>query len=276
MKTIYLPNPEASRYLDTEELRENFLLENLFQDGQIELIYTDLDRLICGGAIPGSASLKLETGPELAADYFLERRELGILNIGKPGSVSVDGKIYELDTRDALYVGKGAREVSFMSKDPQDPAVFYLASYPAHAVYPTTKITQAQAEREELGTQTNANVRSIFKYIHPNGVKSAQLVLGFTEIQDGSVWNTMPCHRHPRRMEVYFYFDLPEDGAVFHIMGEPDETRHIVVRDREAILSPSWSIHSGVCTGAYRFIWAMGGENQAFADMDFVPMSELR
>ena len=276
MNTIYLPNPEAAKYLDTEEMRDNFLLENLFAPGEINMTYTDLDRLICGGAMPGSSALILETGPELAADYFLERRELGILNIGSAGKVIVDGKTYDLDKRDALYVGKGVKEVSFQSDNPNDPAVFYLASYPAHAVYPTTKISQAEAEREDLGSQSNANVRSIFKYIHPNGAKSAQLVLGFTEIQDGSVWNTMPCHRHPRRMEVYFYFDLPEDGAVFHLMGEPDETRHLVVRNREAVLSPSWSIHSGVCTGAYRFIWAMGGENQAFADMDFVPMSELR
>lgn len=276
MKTIYIPNPEAARYLDTEEMRENFLLENSFIEGEIHLTYTDLDRLICGGAIPNVLPLTLKTGPELAADYFLERRELGVLNIGSAGSVVVDGKTYDLAKRDALYVGKGAKKVSFQSEDPTDPAVFYLASYPAHAKYPTRKITQAEAEREDLGSQTNANVRTIYKYIHPNGVKSAQLVLGFTEIQDGSVWNTMPCHRHPRRMEVYFYFDLPKDGVVFHIMGEPDETRHLVVRDREAVLSPSWSIHSGVCTGAYRFIWAMGGENQAFADMDFVPMSELR
>jgi len=276
VRTIYLPNPDAAKYLDTEEMRENFLLEDLFAPGEINLTYTDLDRLICGGAIPESSALTLETGPELAADYFLERRELGILNIGSAGSVIVDGKTYDLDKRDALYVGKGVKEVIFQSSNPDDPAVYYLASYPAHAVYPTTKITQAEAEREDLGSQSNANVRSIFKYIHPNGARSAQLVLGFTEIQDGSVWNTMPCHRHPRRMEVYFYFDLPQDGAVFHLMGEPDETRHLVVRDREAVLSPSWSIHSGVCTGAYRFIWAMGGENQAFADMDFVPMSELR
>jgi len=276
MKTMYLPNPEGTKYLDTEEMRENFLLEDLFRDGEISLTYTDLDRLICGGAIPTTKPLKLEAGPELAADYFLERRELGVLNVGSPGSISVDGKVYELGQRDALYIGKGVKAVSFQSDEASDPAVFYLASYPAHATYPTTKITQAEAERENLGSQNNANKRSIFKYIHPNGVKSAQLVLGFTEIHDGSVWNTMPCHRHPRRMEVYFYFDLPEEGAVFHFMGEPDETRHLVVRERQAVLSPSWSIHSGVSTGAYRFIWAMGGENQAFADMDFVDMSELR
>ena len=276
METRYTPNPDQARYLDTEELRQNFLLEDLFISGQINMVYTDLDRLICGGVVPDGKALTLAAGPELAADYFLQRREMGILNIAESGMVTVDGTVFELASKEVLYIGRGAKDVSFASKDPQHPAVFFFASYPAHAAYPTTRITQAEAEREDMGTQGQANVRTIYKYIHPRGVKSAQLVLGFTEIAPGSVWNTMPSHRHPRRMEVYFYFDLPKDGVVFHFMGEPDETRHLVVREKQAVLSPSWSLHSGVCTGAYRFLWAMGGENQAFADMDFIPMSELR
>lgn len=276
MKTRYIPNQEHTALLTTEDLRENFLVEDHFVPGELKITYTDLDRLILGGALPVKEALALETGPELAADYFLERRELGVLNIAESGVVTVDGERYELNKLDALYVGKGAKAISFESADPDNPACFYLASYPAHAGYPTTKVSQSEAEIENLGEQKLANVRTIYKYIHPNGAKSAQLVMGFTEIKEGSVWNTMPCHRHPRRMEAYFYFDIPDDALLFHLMGEPNETRHIVVRDRQAVLSPSWSIHSGVCTTNYRFIWAMGGENQTFADMDFVDMDELR
>ncbi|RPJ41628.1 MAG: 5-dehydro-4-deoxy-D-glucuronate isomerase, partial [Deltaproteobacteria bacterium] len=209
-------------------------------------------------------------------DFFLQRRELGIINIGSKGTISVDGKDYPLDKKECLYVGMGSREVSFRSLDRNHPAKFYLNSAPAHSTYPIVKISMKEAQRLNLGTPDKANVRTIYQFIHPNVLKSCQLVMGMTILEPNSTWNTMPCHTHDRRMEVYLYFDLPDDSLVFHLMGEAKETRHIVVRNEEAVISPSWSIHSGVGTSNYTFIWGMVGENQTFADMDQIPMSELK
>lgn len=276
MNTRLTPSPNETAALDTDELRSTFLLEDLFASGEIRMVYTDLDRAVVGAAIPATGSLDLGNDDALKADFFCQRRELGVLNIGEGGSVTVDGKVYELGKHDCLYVGRGSRSVQFASADAESPAVFYLVSYPAHAEHPTTKATRADANRVELGTPAEANERTIFQYIHEDGIKSCQLVMGFTEFKVGSIWNTMPCHTHDRRSEVYCYFDVPAEHRVLHMMGEPQETRPLWVADRQAVLSPPWSIHSGCGTASYRFIWAMGGENQAFTDMDRVEISELR
>jgi 4-deoxy-L-threo-5-hexosulose-uronate ketol-isomerase len=272
----YLPSPQQLRRMDTDEVREGFLVEDLFQPGQVKLEFLDLDRAVLGGVVPGAEALRLEAPAAMAAEYFAERREVGVLNIGGPGQVTVDGERYELGNRDALYVGRGSREVSFESADAATPARFYLISYPAHAAHPTTRIGREDAQAVELGTQEQANRRRLSKYVHPDGVKSGQLVMGITEMLEGSVWNTMPSHTHTRRTEVYLYFDVPEDSVVFHFLGEPAATRNVVVRDSQAVLSPAWSIHSGCGTRNYTFCWAMGGENQAFADMQAVDMKSLR
>ena len=240
------------------------------------MIYTDLDRAVVGAASPTSGSLELGNDDALKADFFCQRRELGIINIGDAGSVTVDGETIEMARHDCLYVGRGSRSVKFASADAGNGAVFFLISHPAHADYPTTKATREDANRVELGTPEEANERTIFQYIHEAGIKSCQLVMGFTEFKAGSIWNTMPCHTHDRRSEVYCYFDVPAEHRVLHMMGEPQETRPLWVADRQAVLSPPWSIHSGCGTASYRFIWAMGGENQAFTDMDRVEISELR
>jgi 4-deoxy-L-threo-5-hexosulose-uronate ketol-isomerase len=240
------------------------------------LTYSHIDRMIIGGVCPEKA-LSLEGGSELGTEFFLERRELGIINVGPEGTVSVDGQAYELNRNEGLYVGQGSREVLFSSKDPKHPAHFYMLSGPAHQAYPTMKITPADAESVRLGSQEQANVRVLNKYIHPDGVKSCNLVMGITVVEPDSVWNSLPpCHLHARRMEVYFYYDLPSDAAVFHLMGEPERTRHIVVRNEEAVISPSWSIHAGAATSNYAFIWGMIGDNQAFGDMDLVDMDRLK
>ncbi len=236
----------------------------------------DLDRLVLGGAVPLVEPLALLNPPSLRAEYFCERRELGVLNIGDAGSVSVDGETFPLAAHEALYVGRGARVVSFASTQSESPARFYLVSYPAHATYPTARITPADADVLELGSSESANKRQVRRYIHLKGVRSAQLVMGVTVLAPGSVWNTMPAHTHDRRSEVYLYFDLPADAIVMHLMGEPTATRTLVVRDGEVALSPGWSVHSGCGTRAYAFCWAMGGENQDYADMDVVPMETLR
>lgn len=276
MRVIHAPSPNETSVLDTVGLRESFLLEELFQAGELTLVYTDLDRAIVGSAVPTGAALTLDAGDELRADYFCERRELGILNMGAKGTVTVDGTAYELDKCDCLYVGRGSKEIAFSSAVAGDPAGFYLISYPAHAEYPTTKATPADANRVELGSPEECNERTICQYIHENGIKSCQLVMGYTEFKPGSIWNTMPAHTHLRRSEVYCYFDVPAGHAVLHMMGEPQETRPLWVQDKQAVLSPAWSIHCGAGTAAYRFCWAMGGENQAFTDMDKVEISELR
>ena len=261
--------------MSTAELRATYLIDDLFQRDQIILHPVDLDRVIIGSAVPASGALSLGAPEAIAAQYFLERREAGILNIGGAGRITVDGKAYELATRDALYVGRGSKDVKLESVDKQSPAKFYIVSYPAHASHPATLITAQAANPTELGAQATANQRTLSKYFHPDAMPTSQLVMGVTQMHTGSVWNTMPPHTHQRRTEVYLYFDLPEDAVVFHMMGAPDETRNIVVRNEQVVLSPSWSIHAGCGTASYSFSWAMGGENQAFADMQGVDMKVL-
>lgn len=271
MKIHRSPSPTETRSLDTEQLRERFLITDLFSPGELVTHYTDLDRMILGGAIPDGEPLKLPDCKATGTDFFLERRELGVINLGKPGKVRADGQAYELGTHDALYVGRGTRAVGFEGKH----ARFYFVSTPAHVTYPTAVVKRADVKGDELGEAASANRRRIVKYIHPDGLKSCQLVMGFTEFEPGSVWNTMPPHTHERRSETYLYFDLA-DRAVVHLMGEPQATRHLIVRDCEAVLSPPWSIHCGAGTGNYRFVWAMGGENQIFSDMDPAPLAQLK
>ncbi len=276
MKIIHMPSPNETSVLDTPGLRESFLLDELFQPGELTLIYTDLDRAIVGSAVPTEGPLKLTAGDELRAEFFCERRELGILNLADSGSVTVDGITHELAKCECLYIGRGSREIMFESTDESTPAHFYLISYPAHATYPNKKATPADATRVELGSSEECNERTICQYIHENGIKSCQLVMGYTEFKKGSVWNTMPAHTHLRRSEVYCYFDVPSDHAVLHMMGEPQETRPLWVHDKQAVLSPAWSIHCGCGTTAYRFVWAMDGENQAFTDMDKIAIPDLQ
>jgi 4-deoxy-L-threo-5-hexosulose-uronate ketol-isomerase len=272
----YLPDPQAVRRSTTAELRDRFLVDDLFEAEKLNLRFIDLDRVVLGGVVPTAGPLALPTPASLATGYFTERRELGILNVGGPGSVTAAGRSFAMRRRDGLYVGRGTQDIRFQSDSSSDPARFYLVSYPAHASFPTTHLAHGDAEVTELGTSGTANRRRLFKYFHPDGIRTAQLVMGVTEMESGSVWNTMPPHTHQRRTEVYLYFDLPEDAAVFHFMGEPDETRHLLVRDEEVVLSPGWSIHSGCGTSSYAFCWAMGGENQVFSDMQGVSIADLR
>lgn len=267
-------NKDAKNY-DTKRLREEFHIEGLFQEDDIKLVYTHYDRMIAGSIFPVNKELQIETGKEIGAEFFLERRELGIINIGGKGIVLLDGQDYELDKRDGLYVGMGTKEVSFKSFDAKNPAKFYINSAPAHTTYPTVKINIKDANPVKLGTTSELNKRTIYQYVHPNVCKSCQLVMGMTILDEGSVWNTMPTHTHDRRMEVYFYFDMDEDAMVFHMMGEAKETRHIIMRNEEAVISPSWSIHTGVGTKKYTFIWGMVGENQTFTDMDHINNRDL-
>ena len=268
-------HPDAVRRFDTAELRAAFHIGGLFQPDAVRLTYSHIDRYVVGGAMPTDKPLKLTAPKAVGTPGFLDRRELGIVNIGGPGEVRIGGDSHRLDTREALYAGMGAGAVSFHSRDASNPAKFYLLSTPAHASHPTVKITEANAKRIDLGDAASANVRTIFQMIHPDVCTSCQLVLGMTRLQEGSIWNTMPCHIHDRRSEVYLYFDLAEDTRVFHLMGEPQETRHMVIANEEAILSPGWSIHSGCGTRKYSFIWAMAGDNQDFTDMDFIAMKDL-
>jgi len=270
------PNQTDYQKLGTADLRTAFLVESLFVPGKLELVYTDADRAIVGSAVPTAAPLKLAADAELRAAFFCERRELGVLSIGGAGIVDVDGTKHEMGKLDCLYVGRGSKNISFASKDAANPAAFYLLSYPAHAAYPTTLASTKDATPVELGTAVDANRRTIYKYIHTGGIKSCQLVMGFTKLQDGAVWNTMPPHTHTRRSEVYLYFDVDPKRRVMHFMGTPQQTRHLVVADRQAVISPSWSIHCGCGTGAYTFCWGMGGENQTFEDMDAAPIDQLR
>jgi 4-deoxy-L-threo-5-hexosulose-uronate ketol-isomerase len=269
---------DSVRYglMNTEELRETFLLEDFFQPGEIEFAYVDLDRTVIGSAVPTVSPLKLETEPELRAEFFLERRELGVLNVGGSGTVTVDGKTFEMDKLDCLYVGRCSRNVSFASKDPAQPAEFYLLSYPAHAQYPTAMVKFKDIKPVELGSVETCNKRKIYKAIYKEGIRSCQLVMGFTMLEPGSNWNTMPPHTHMRRSEVYFYFDVDPAHRVLHLMGPPDATSHLVMKDKEVVVSPGWSIHAGVGTKHYTFCWGMGGENQAYDDMDGVAIAELR
>jgi 4-deoxy-L-threo-5-hexosulose-uronate ketol-isomerase len=277
MDVRYSTDPRGFRQMTTSELRTAFLIDTLFVADEVPLTYSDIDRSITGSAVPVNHSLKLlATKKEMAAEYFCERREVGIINIGGEGSVSVDGKTFLLSTKDALYVGRGSREVTFSSTAKENPAKFYFVSYPAHKEFPIVKTTIAEADKSHLGSVKDANKRTINRMIHLKGIQSCQLVMGLTELEEGSVWNTMPSHTHQRRSEVYMYYDIAPDALVVHMMGQPTETRHIMMRNGQAVLNPSWSIHSGVGTRAYSFIWAMGGENQVFDDMDGVVMGDLK
>jgi 4-deoxy-L-threo-5-hexosulose-uronate ketol-isomerase len=271
-----LPDAERTRTLGTDELRSAFLVGGLFTPGRVTLRHVDLDRVVLGGAVPLEAPLTLDPPVWLAADHFLERRELGVLNIGGAGRVSAGGARFDLQRRDVVYLGRGTRDVSFASVGADDPARFYLVSYPAHASHPAARVTRDDADQTALGGDAGANKRSLAKYIHPGRVQTSQLLMGVTTLATGSVWNTMPSHRHIRRTEVYLYFDVPQNDVVIHLLGEPGETRHVVVRNEEVVLSPAWSVHSGCGTSAYSFCWAMGGENQDFADMQAVDMRELK
>jgi 4-deoxy-L-threo-5-hexosulose-uronate ketol-isomerase len=277
MKTRIVADQHRYQRMTTSELRESFLVESLFQRGTVELLYTDVDRAVIGSIVPADKKLALATSKEqLAAEFFAERREIGLINTGAAGTVIVDGKSYSMENCDGLYIARGSRQIEFASTSPADPAKFFLMSYPAHTAYPTTHAKRAQAEAVELGSLKDANQRTIFKYIHPRGIASCQLVMGFTQLKEGSIWNTMPPHTHSRRTEVYLYFNLDSAARVFHMMGTPQESRHLVVADGQAVISPSWSIHAGAGTRNYSFIWAMGGENQAFEDMDAAPIDQLR
>lgn len=262
--------------MDTHALRDNFLIDNIFENDKISFVYSHYDRVMIGGAIPTSTSLKLETYDSLKAEFFLERREIGIINIGGEGEVSADGQTFSISKLGCLYIGKGTKNVTFHSKDPANPAVYYLLSSPAHQTYPTVLYTKEDATPATVGSMETSNHRTIYKYIHMGGIQSCQLVMGLTVLQTGSVWNTMPSHVHDRRMEAYCYFDVPDNQRVLHLMGEPSETRHLWVADRQAIISPPWSIHSGCGTSNYSFIWGMAGENKDYTDMDAVAIENLR
>jgi 4-deoxy-L-threo-5-hexosulose-uronate ketol-isomerase len=268
---------DAVRYprMTTDELRDAFLVDKLFQPGRIDLTYVDLDRTVIGSAVPLGKPLALETDPDLRADYFTERRELGVLNIGAAGAMEVDGVTYQLSNLDALYVGRGSKLITFSSHNASAPAEFYLLSYPAHATYPVAKVEAGAAESAVLGSSETANHRRINRLIHLQGVRSCQLVMGYTQLTQGSVWNTMPPHTHMRRSEVYLYFNLKPEDRVIHLMGPAHETRHIVVADKQVVVSPGWSIHAGVGTASYTFCWGMGGENQVYSDMDPLAIADL-
>lgn len=279
-------SPRDVKHYTTERLREEFLIDDLFAPDVIKLVYSHIDRIITGSAVPVRETLVLTAGDELRAQYFCERRELGVINIGGAGKITIDGKVYSVDHKEGMYIGMGSKDISFASDDASVPAKFYLNSAPAHMTYPTVLIKPEGSPEDgvvivkdcnkvELGSLESANHRTICKYILPGQVESCQLEMGMTKLEPGSVWNTMPCHTHDRRMEVYLYFDIPEDALVMHYMGELTETRHIVMRNEQAVISPSWSIHSGCGTQAYTFIWGMVGENQDFDDMDGVAMTDL-
>ena len=269
-------NPKDVKHYTTERLREEFHISKLFTKDNIRMVYSHIDRIITAGVMPVFQELKLEAGKELAAEYFLERREMGCINVGGKGVITIDGTDYEMNPRDGIYIGMGNKEVKFKSVDAEDPAKFYVSSCPAHKAYPIKKIDITKAKKVPCGSVEDCNKRVINQYIHPEVMESCQLAMGLTQLEPGSNWNTMPCHTHDRRMEVYLYLDMGENDAVFHMMGEPDETRHIIMHNEEAVISPSWSIHSGVGTKNYSFIWAMCGENQEFDDMDHIETRDLR
>ncbi|MBM7541584.1 5-dehydro-4-deoxy-D-glucuronate isomerase [Amphibacillus cookii] len=276
METRYATDPEGIKRLTTEELRQQFLVETIFKPGEVTLTYTHHDRMIFGGATPTSKDLTINLDKQLGVNFFLERRELGIINIGGDGFVVLDGETYEINHRDGLYVGKGTKDILFRSKDASQPAKFYLNSTPAHHKYPTVKLDINKMTPLEKGNAETLNERKIYQYIHPNNCESCQLQMGYTMLGQGSAWNTMPAHTHERRMEVYLYFDMEADTRVFHFMGKPEETRHLVLSNEQAVISPSWSIHTGVATNNYTFIWGMCGENITYDDMDHIEMSRLK
>lgn len=276
LKIIHSVHPADFKHYDTQTIRDRFLVDGIISPDAIHCIYTHYDRMIVGGANPINKELVLETYPNLKADYFLERRELGIINVGGEGEVTADGRTFKLHKLDCLYLGKGTRRIAFAAKNASEPPVFYLLSAPAHTTYPAALMTIDEAAKVNAGSKATANERIINKYIHADGIKSCQLVMGLTILQPGSVWNTMPAHTHDRRMEAYFYFDLPAGQKIMHFMGEGQETRHITINNHEAIVSPPWSIHSGCGTTNYGFIWGMAGENLDYTDMDAISISDLR
>ncbi|MBO4734251.1 MAG: 5-dehydro-4-deoxy-D-glucuronate isomerase [Clostridia bacterium] len=276
MEVRFASHPEDVKCYDTAKLREKFHISKLFTKDNIRMVYSHVDRIITAGLMPVYQELELKGGKELASKYFLERREMGCINIGGKGVISVDGTDYEMNPRDGIYIGMGNKEIKFKCVDTENPPKFYVSSCPAHKNYPTVKIDITKAKKVPCGSAEDCNKRVINQYIHPEVIKSCQLAMGLTQLEPGSNWNTMPCHTHDRRMEVYLYLDMGENDAVFHMMGEPDETRHIIMHNEEAVISPSWSIHSGVGTKNYSFIWAMCGENQEFDDMDHIETRDLR
>jgi 4-deoxy-L-threo-5-hexosulose-uronate ketol-isomerase len=272
----YANHAEDMKHYDTAQLRSHFLFDRVFVPGEISLCYTHVDRMVFGGVYPGDRDIRLEGGKDFGGDVFLDRRELGIICIAGNGFVSGDGQKYPMKNGDGLYIGKGVRDVVFSAADSSKPPKFYLASSLAHVGYPAVFIPIEKANPCRQGDASTVNVRTIYQYVHPAVCQSCQLVMGMTVLEEGSVWNTMPCHTHERRMEVYFYFDMKKEQVVFHLHGQPWETRHIVMQNEEAVISPSWSIHAGAGTGSYTFIWAMSGENQTFNDMDAVTTTKLR
>jgi 4-deoxy-L-threo-5-hexosulose-uronate ketol-isomerase len=276
LKILHSIHPDDFRAYQTAQIRENFLIDHIVEPNKINSGYTHYDRMIIGAANPVNESLELGSYPNLRSQYFLERREIGIINVGGEGEINIDGEVYAVNKLDCLYAGKGVKNVSFSSKNPQSPAVFYFLSAPAHASYPTSVVTHAEAAKVNAGDTSTANRRTINKYIHLDGIRSCQLVMGLTILQEGSVWNTMPPHTHDRRMEAYFYFDLPQDQKIFHYMGQGNETRHITVSNHEAVVSPPWSIHSGCGTASYSFIWGMAGENLDYTDMDAIAIADIK
>ncbi len=280
MDIRYSAHPRDVKRYTTQELREEFLIEDLYRPDQVVAVYSHVDRMVTLGCMPVKESVSIDKGIDVWANfgtrYFLERREIGMFNIGGEGTVTVDGTVYELGYKDCLYITMGAKEVLFASRDGSKPAKFYMVSAPAHRSYETKLLKIADAAKKPLGDAATSNKRVINQFIHPDVLKTCQLSMGMTVLEEGSVWNTMPAHTHERRMEVYMYFEVPEDQMVFHMMGQGQETRHIVMKNEQAVISPSWSIHAGAGTASYTFIWAMGGENQAFDDMDIIPTTELK
>ncbi|OJY87193.1 MAG: 5-dehydro-4-deoxy-D-glucuronate isomerase [Sphingobacteriales bacterium 40-81] len=276
MEIRFQNSPAEVKNMDTQLLRNNFLIQKLMTDDVITLMYSHYDRVIIGGVKPVSKTVSLANENELRAEYFLQRREMGIINVGGDGQIIADGQTFSVNKLDCLYLGKGTKSVSFKSADQNKTACFYILSAPAHQAYPTTLLKKENTISNTVGSLETSNHRTIYKYIHAEGIQSAQLVMGLTILEKGSVWNTMPAHTHTRRMEAYFYFDVPEDQVVFHLMGEPQQTRHIVVQNHEAVISPPWSIHSGCGTSNYGFIWGMAGENYTYTDMDAVSINALR
>ena len=280
MDIRYSCNQRDFKRYTTEETRKEFLIENLYKPDEVVAVYSHVDRMVTMGCMPVNEAVPIDKGIDVWANfgthYLLERREIGIFNIGGKGTITVDGTVYPLGYKDCLYITRGAKDVTFASDDKASPAKYYMVSAPAHCSYETRLLTLADANKRPLGSSATANKRTINQFIHPDVLKTCQLSMGMTSLDEGSVWNTMPCHTHERRMEIYMYFEVPKDNVVFHMMGEGSETRHIVMQNEQAVISPSWSIHSGCGTSNYTFIWAMGGENQEFDDMDNIPATELR
>jgi 4-deoxy-L-threo-5-hexosulose-uronate ketol-isomerase len=272
----YANHPDDVKRYDTDTLRKHFLVDSVFTADAANLTYSHVDRIIAGGIMPVHKAVGLAAGKEMGVDYFFERREAGIINVGGEGLIALDGEEFKLGQRDGMYIGMGVRDISFRSTNADNPAKFYFNSAPAHHSYPHRHISIAQANPVTLGAEETSNKRTIYQYVHPDVCQSCQLVMGLTMLETGSIWNTMPCHTHERRMEVYFYFDMDADARVFHFMGQPSETRHLVVANEQAVISPSWSIHTGVGTSNYTFIWGMVGENQTFDDMDHVQPAQMR